>query len=74
MAFIPGRCLLNIRLKEIRKSPSWLSERTGMSKSQISDYSTNRKMMSYKTAMTIAGTIGCYMENLYERIESTGSE
>ncbi|MCF2717985.1 hypothetical protein LWE69_12490 [Paenibacillus sp. UKAQ_18] len=42
-----------------------------MSKSQISDYATNRTMMSYGTAMTIAGAIGCHMEDLYERIDSS---
>ncbi|WP_260871038.1 hypothetical protein [Paenibacillus xylanexedens] len=40
-----------------------------MSKSQLSDYATNRTMMSYGTAMTIAAANGCHMEELYERIE-----
>ncbi|MFD1136775.1 helix-turn-helix domain-containing protein [Paenibacillus urinalis] len=68
MVIKPGRCLLAIRLKEIRKSQQWLSERIGMSKSQISDYATNRTMMSYGTALTIATAIGCHMEDLYEKV------
>jgi putative transcriptional regulator len=71
MVYKPGRCLLTIRLKEIRKTQQWLCEQIGMSKSQISDYATNRTMMSYGTAMTIAGAIGCHMEDLYERIDSS---
>lgn len=69
MGVKPGRCLLTARLAEIRKDRQWLCEKVGMSKSQISDYATNRTMMSYSTAMTIAAAIGCHMEELYEIIE-----
>lgn len=69
MGVKPGRCLLTVRLAEIRKDRQWLCDKVGMSKSQISDYATNRTMMSYSTAMTIAAAIGCHMEELYENIK-----
>lgn len=69
MAYKPGRCLLTVRLREIRKSQNWLAEQTGILKSQISDYANNRRTMSLATAMTIAAAIGCYIDDLYERIE-----
>ncbi|SDX04439.1 helix-turn-helix transcriptional regulator [Paenibacillus sp. PDC88] len=69
MAYKPGRCLLTVRLRELRKSQTWLAEQTGILKSQISDYANNRRTMSLATAMTIAAAIGCYIDDLYERIE-----
>lgn len=74
MVVKPGRCLLTHRLNEINKTQSWLCEKTGMSRSQVSDYATNRKMMSYGTAMTIAEAIGCNMDNLYEKIRVSRKE
>lgn len=74
MVVKPGRCLLTYRLREIKKPQSWLCDKTGMSKSQISDYATNRKMMSYGTAMTIAAAIGCRMDELYEKITVSRNE
>lgn len=47
-----------------------LSERTGISPTQISDYVTNRRMMSLKNATIIAGILGCQVEDLYTWVES----
>lgn len=69
MVYKPGRCLLTKRLREIRRSQQWLSEITGIPKSSVSEYATNRRTMSLATAMTIAAVIGCYIDDLYERIE-----
>jgi plasmid maintenance system antidote protein VapI len=69
MVYKPGRCLLTKRLREIRRSQQWLSEITGIPKSSVSEYATNRRTMSLATAMTIAAAIGCYIDDLYERIE-----
>lgn len=66
MGYVPGRCLLKQRLKEIRKTQQWLAETTGLTKAQISDYANNRKVMSLPTAKTIAAAIGCHIDDLYE--------
>ncbi|OZB90095.1 helix-turn-helix domain-containing protein [Paenibacillus sp. XY044] len=66
MGYKPGRCLLSQRLKEINKNQQWLSEKTSISKTQISDYANNRKVMMIWTAKTIAEAIGCYIDDLYE--------
>ncbi|OME69658.1 helix-turn-helix domain-containing protein [Paenibacillus peoriae] len=74
MAIKPGRCLLKQRLREIRKDQQWLSEITGIAKSQISEYANNKRLMSLTTAMNIAEAIGCQIDDLYERIEFSSSE
>jgi DNA-binding Xre family transcriptional regulator len=66
MGYKPGRCLLDVILKQKRKTQQWLSEDTGISKSQISDYVTNRRQMSLGNAMTIAKSLMCHIEDLYE--------
>jgi len=66
MGYYPGRCLLSRRLKEIGKTQQWLSEKTGISKSQISDYIHNRRIMKLGTAKTIAAAVDCYIDDLYE--------
>ena len=66
MGYKPGRCLLSQRLKEINKNQQWLSNKTGISKTQISDYANNRKVMMIWTAKTIAEAIGYYIDDLYE--------
>jgi DNA-binding Xre family transcriptional regulator len=66
MGYKPGRCLLDVILKRKRKTQQWLSEDTGISKSQISDYVTNRRQMSLGNAMTIAKSLRCHIEDLYE--------
>ncbi|OKP81593.1 transcriptional regulator [Paenibacillus sp. P3E] len=69
MGYKPGRCLLKQRLREIGKTQQWLSEVTGLSKAQISDYANNRKVMKLSTAKTIATAIGCNIDDLYEFIK-----
>lgn len=69
MGYYPGRCLLVRRLKEIGKSQQWLSDVTGISKSQISDYVNNRRIMSLPTAMTISMAVGCSINDLYEIVK-----
>lgn len=66
MGYKPGRCLMTRRLKEIKKNQQWLSEATGISKTQISDYANNRKVMMIWTAKAISVAIGCHIDDLYE--------
>lgn len=74
MGYKPGRCLLSTRLNEIRKNQQWLSEKTGISKTQISDYANNRKVMMIWTAKTIASAIDCHIDDLYEFTIDRGKE
>ncbi|MEK3717972.1 helix-turn-helix transcriptional regulator [Paenibacillus sp. FSL R7-0333] len=66
MGYVPGRCLLKKRLREIRKNQQWLAEELNMPKTQVSDYVNNRKVMSLATAKTIAMKLGCYIDDLYD--------
>jgi transcriptional regulator with XRE-family HTH domain len=68
MGYRPGRCLLARRLREIDKNQQWLSEVTGISKTQISNYATNSRYMSLSSAKTIAVAIGCTIDDLYDFI------
>lgn len=68
MGYRPGRCLLVRRLREIGRNQQWLSDATGISKTQISNYATNTRYMSLSSAKTIASAIGCHIDDLYEFI------
>jgi plasmid maintenance system antidote protein VapI len=69
MGYVPGRCLLKKRLREIRQNQQWLAVELGMPKAQISDYANNRKVMSLGTAKTISMKLGCYIDDLYDFYE-----
>jgi transcriptional regulator with XRE-family HTH domain len=60
-----GRCCL----QELLDGRGWnqvqLADRTGISKSQISDYINGRRKMSYKSAALIAFVLKCHIEDLY---------
>jgi transcriptional regulator with XRE-family HTH domain len=66
MGFKPGRCLISERLNDLRENQQWLSEKTGISKSQISDYANNRRYMSLGTAKTVAEALKCHIDDLYK--------
>lgn len=68
MVYQPGRCLLKQLLHRIGKDQQWLSDVTGISKTQISMYANNKRFMTLTTAKTIANTIGCRIDDLYEWI------
>lgn len=69
MGYKPGRCLLDEKLNKIRRSQQWLSDETGIAKSQISDYVNNRRQMALGTAKTIALSLKCHIDDLYEFYE-----
>ena len=66
MVYKPGRCLLKLRLREIRNNQQWLSEVTGINKAQISDYANNKRTMKLSTAKTISVAVRCSIDDLYE--------
>ena len=68
MAFVIGKCLLPIRLKECGMTQQELADKLGMKEQQISDYVHKRKVMSLKTAINVAAVLKCHIDDLYERI------
>lgn len=64
--FEVGKCQIPNLLNEIKQNQAWLSEKTGISNNQISDYANNRYVMSMKTAKIISHVIGCSINDLYE--------
>ena len=68
MVYKPGRCLLKQLLHKIGKDQQWLSDVTGISKTQISMYANNKRIMTLATAITISMAIGCSINDLYEWI------
>jgi putative transcriptional regulator len=69
MGYVPGRCLLKQILRKKRLRQQWLSDMTGIAKSQISEYSNNKTVMSLPTLMTIAKALNCSMDEIYEIVK-----
>lgn len=63
-----GRCLLNEMLMKAGMSTADLSRKLQYKPERLSDYSENKRMMPLKVAISIADTIGCRVEELYELI------
>ncbi|TDL34385.1 XRE family transcriptional regulator [Jeotgalibacillus sp. S-D1] len=61
-----GKCLLQLRLDERQLTRNELMDRTGLTKSQVSDYVTNRFVMSLPHARNVAQFCGCSIDELYE--------
>lgn len=66
MAYAAGRCLLLQILKNKGWSQQDLADRAGIMKQQINRYCLNKTKMSLDTALNIALTIGCNVEDLHE--------
>jgi transcriptional regulator with XRE-family HTH domain len=64
-----GKCLLQDHLKKFGMTQQELANKLSLSRSQISDYANNRKIMSLKNAKSIAKVIGCTIDDLYEWYE-----
>lgn len=63
-----GRCLLNEMLMKAGMSTADLSRKLQYKPERLSDYLENKRMMPLKVAISIADTIGCRVEELYELI------
>lgn len=62
-----GRCLIQDLLDQRGMTRLQLSDMTGMSVSQISDYiNGTRKSMSLKNAKLIATALKCHIDDLYK--------
>lgn len=60
-----GKCRLPELLRKRGFTQQQIADRAGMPKQQISDYATNRRVMSLLTAKIISETLGCTMDDLY---------
>lgn len=65
MAYRPGKCLLPHILRERNLEPYDVYSKIGMTKQQFSDYTTGRRIMSLKTAKTVADQLGIPIDDLY---------
>lgn len=61
-----GRCLLLELLEKKRMTQADLASKANISRSQINEYISNTRIMSFKNAAIISFTLGCKMEDLYE--------
>lgn len=61
-----GKCLLLDLLNKRYMSQADLVAKTGINKSQISEYINNKGAMSLSTARVISKTLDCKIEDLYE--------
>lgn len=68
MAFVPGRCLLRERLKEVGMTQKQLAERLNLSPQKINDYASGERRMSLGTAKTVADILDCHIDDLYDWI------
>lgn len=66
MDFVPISCHIPELLHKIGKTQRWLADKTGMSEQRISDIVNLRVLhIRLSTALTIAGAIGCKVEQLF---------
>lgn len=68
MKFDLGRCLLHERLGETGMTAAELSRKLKYKPERLSDYIENKRIMPLKAALSIADTVGCRVEELYELI------
>ncbi len=66
---IIGDCLLDQLLEVRNMSQAELSEITGLHKTQISQYVTNKRIMNLNNAFIIARALRCPIEHLYSTNE-----
>ncbi|MCU6795525.1 helix-turn-helix transcriptional regulator [Paenibacillus sp. WQ 127069] len=66
MKFELGRCLLQERLNESDMTLEELSRQLRYKPERILDYIDNQRVMPLKTAISIANSVGCNVQDLYE--------
>ncbi|MEK3915609.1 helix-turn-helix domain-containing protein [Paenibacillus sp. FSL H7-0331] len=66
MKFELGRCLLQDRLNELDMTLEELSRQLRYKPERILDYIDNQRVMPLKTAISIANSVGCNVQDLYE--------
>ena len=68
MKFDLGRCLLNEVLMKAEMTTADLSRKLHYKPERLSDYIENKRVMPLKVALSIADTVGCRVDELYEMI------
>nr|WP_240420258.1 helix-turn-helix transcriptional regulator [Paenibacillus periandrae] len=66
MKFELGRCLLQERLNESDMTLEELSRQLRYKPERILDYMDNKRVMPLKTAISIANSVGCNVQDLYD--------
>lgn len=66
MLYEVGRCLLEDILENKRLERSYLTDKLHMSRQQINDYISRRRVMTLRTAKNIAEVLNVSIEELYE--------
>ncbi|MFX3632697.1 MAG: helix-turn-helix domain-containing protein [Candidatus Pristimantibacillus sp.] len=66
MKFELGACLLNDRLLERGMTQNELALAIHYKPERLTDYMDNKRIMPLKVAVSIAATIGCTVNELYE--------
>jgi plasmid maintenance system antidote protein VapI len=66
MLYKVGRCLLEDILESKRLERSYLTDKLHMSRQQINDYISHRRVMTLRTAKNIAEVLNVTIEELYE--------
>ncbi|WP_438447986.1 helix-turn-helix domain-containing protein [Gorillibacterium sp. sgz5001074] len=61
-----GRCLLQERLNESDMTVEDLSRKLRTKPERLMDYMEDKRVMPLKTAISIAATVGCSVQDLYE--------
>ncbi|MDU0199861.1 MULTISPECIES: helix-turn-helix transcriptional regulator [Paenibacillus] len=70
MKYELGRCLLSERLQEKGMSMEELAQALHFKPEKLSDFVENKRIMPLKSAISIAVTLGCEVNDLYELITS----
>lgn len=73
MKFELGRCLLGEQLNKAGMTTDQLAQSLFYKTERINDFMENKRMMPLKTAISIADTIGCDVNDLYELIPTERS-
>lgn len=73
MKYDLGRCLLNERLHESSMTVDELAKALFYKPERICDFVENKRIMPLKSAISIADTLGCHVNDLYELISIESS-
>lgn len=71
-----GKCLLSLHIRRAGITQQQLADRSGIPKSNISEYINNRRVMTIETARTIIVALNniCHIDDLYEWIDDEAME
>ena len=65
MDWVPVKCLVPQRLKELGKTQRWLAAEVGETEQQVSDICTMRRNLGIGRAKKYAEALNCKIDDLY---------